>query len=188
MHASQPTYDIDIEVYRRDGSYVLLARRFGVLVRSSDLKKGIEELELRVEAVAKDLSEFPPAPTINPPTIATAGTERPVNLRLDILLSIVAAALVAAFFIFIATIPFVNATITLRNTVYELVGPHANVDKVGRAAINVLVQLGDAAEKMTPQRKEELTAAIRKIARGVAPIAREIREASEPGQTLSPNR
>ena len=49
--------DVDIEVRRRDNRYVLIAHQFGVVVRSKELKSGIEELERRVAIIGDDLRE-----------------------------------------------------------------------------------------------------------------------------------
>src|ERR1700682_5620925 len=49
--------DIDIEVRRRGSGYILIAYRFGVVVRSKELKSGIEELERRVAVIGEDLRD-----------------------------------------------------------------------------------------------------------------------------------
>src|ERR1700693_3102846 len=49
--------DIDIEVRRRGDGYLLIAYRFGVVVRAKDLKSGIEELERRIAIISEDLRE-----------------------------------------------------------------------------------------------------------------------------------
>jgi hypothetical protein len=60
------------------------------------------------------------------------------------------------------------------------------INGLGRSAIDVLVKTGDAMDKVTPQRKEELRQAVRRIMKGLEPIIEEVGDSREPKPPTAP--
>ena len=58
----------------------------------------------------------------------------------------------------------------------------------GHDAANLIVQIGATMDEVTPERKEELRLAIRKIMRGLFPLIDEVRKgvACDPSQSQCP--
>jgi hypothetical protein len=173
--------DLDIEVRRRDDKYTLIAHRYGVVVRASDLRAGVEELERRVAIIASDLDE---AGT----TLRESGSpNRSAEVRLfdrlgPSLLIIVTVGAVLASFILLATAPIVNALAGVRAGISELARLEGSpsIAAFGRSGIDFVVKVSQTMDQVTPQRKEELRTAIRKIAREVESIVEDVRSAPPP--------
>jgi hypothetical protein len=172
--------DLDIEVRRRDDKYTLIARRYGVVVRASDLRAGIEELERRVAIIASDLDEAGI-------TLRESGSPNSTDVRLfdrlgPSLLIIVTVGAVLASFILLATAPIVNALAGVRAGISELARLEASpgIAAVGRSGIDFVVKVSQTLDQVTPERKEELRTAIRKIAREVESIVEDVRSPPPP--------
>jgi hypothetical protein len=182
---SSTQMDLDIEVRRRDGKYLLIAHQYGVVVRASDLQAGIEELERRTAIIASDLEE------VGIPLQASAALNRNTELRLrdriaPSLVIIVTVGAVLASFILLATAPIVSALAGVRAGISELarLDGSPSIAGLGRSGIDFTIKLSQTLDQVTPERKEELRTAIRKIAREVESIVEDVR----PAQPSSPGR
>jgi hypothetical protein len=178
--------DLDIEVRRRDDKYTLIAHRFGVVVRASDLRAGVEELERRVAIIASDLDEA--GITLRESGSPNRSTEVRLFDRLaPSLLIIVTVGAVLASFILLATAPIVNALAGVRAGISELgrLEGSPGIAAVGRSGIDFVVKVGQTMDQVTPQRKEELRTAIRKIVREVESIVEDVRSAPPPAPERS---
>jgi hypothetical protein len=187
--------DVDIEVRRRGNSYILIAHKFGVVVRSKELQPGIEELERRVAIVSADFCELGiPAPGDGAPGKRQARSEIAVAPSL---LIIVTVGAVLAAFVFLSTAPIVIAMAGLRGEISTVTrsafasannepgGVIANepggvVARLGRLGIDFIVKFSQTLDQVTPERKEELRAAIRNIAREVNLVVEDVRTAPAP--------
>jgi hypothetical protein len=177
--------DLDIEVRRRNNKYLLIAHQFGVVVRASDLRAGTEELERRVAVIASDLEE------VGIPLRASASPSANMEVRLRDRLApsvviIVTVGAVLASFILLATAPIVNALAGVRTGISELVRVEGSpsIAALGRSGVDFIIKLSQTLDQVTPERKEELRTAIRKIAREVESIVEDVR----PTQSPSPGR
>jgi hypothetical protein len=178
--SSNPT-DLDIEVRRRDNNYTLIAHRYGVVVRASDLRAGIEELERRAAIIASDLDEA--GITLRESGSPQKSTEQRLFDRLGpSLVIIVTVGAVLASFILLATAPIVNALAGVRSGISELTRLEGSpgIAAVGRSGIDFVVKVSQTLDQVTPERKEELRTAIRKIAREVESIVDDVRSAPPP--------
>jgi hypothetical protein len=177
---------VDIEVRRRGSGYILIVHQFGVVVRSNDLKSGIEELERRLAIIREDFREVGIAP---PSNHAAAAKDQPRTLDriAPALIIIVTVASVLASFVFLATAPIVAALASVRSELSTLVSPDAGggIANVGRRGLDFIVKLSQTLEQVTPQRREELRIAVRKIAREVDFIL-EDRKAAQPPSPQPP--
>ena len=179
--------DLDIEVRRRNSKYLLIAREYGVVVRASDLRAGIEELERRTAIIASDLEE------VGIPLREIASPNRNTEVRLrdrlaPSLVIIVTVGAVLASFILLATAPIVNALASVRAGIAELARLEGSpsIAALGRSGIDFTIKLSQTLDQVTPERREELRAAIRRIAREVGSIVEDARSA-EPPSTGRPN-
>jgi hypothetical protein len=184
---SSTPMDLDIEVRRRDNKYVLIAHQHGVVVRASDLHAGIEELERRVAVIARDLEE------VGIPLRASTPPNRASELWLrdrvgPSLVIIVTVGAILASFILLATAPIVNALAGVRAGISELArlegGP--SIAALGRSGTDFIIRLSQTLDQVTPERKEELRTAVRKIAREVGSIVEDARSAP-PSPSARPN-
>jgi hypothetical protein len=178
---SSTPMDLDIEVRRRDGKYLLIARQYGVVVRASDLQAGLEELEQRTAIITSDLEEVGiPIPASTSPN---RNADVPLRDRLaPSLVIIVTVGAILAAFILLATAPIVNALAAVRSGISELAkvegGP--SIASVGRSGIDFIIKLSQTIDQVSPERKEELRTAIRKISREVESIVEDVRPAQPP--------
>jgi hypothetical protein len=178
---SSAPMDLDIEVRRRNDKYLLIARQYGVVVRASDLRLGIEELEQRAAIMAKDLEEIEASPQAG--ATPSRNTEPRLLDRLGpSLVIIVTVGAVLASFILLATAPIVNALTGVRAGISELAKLEGSpsVAALGRSGTDFIIRLSQTLDQVTPQRKEELRIAIRKIAREVESIVEDVRSATPP--------
>lgn len=178
---SSTEMDLDIEVRRRNNKYVLIVRQYGVVVRTSDLQAGIEELERRTEIITKDLEEI----GISPPTAASPNgkTEpRPLDRLAPSLVIIVTVGAVLASFILLATAPIVNALAGVRSSISEFARLEGSpsLAAFGRSGADFIIKLSQTLDQVTPERREELRTAVRKIAREVESIVEDVRSAPPP--------
>ena len=178
---SSTEMDLDIEVRRRNNKYVLIARQYGVVVRASDLQTGIEELERRAAIIASDFEE------VGIPLRASGSPNRNTAPRLldrvaPSLVIIVTVGAVLASFILLATAPIFNALAGVRAGISELArlegGP--SLAGLGRSGIDFTIKLSQTLDQVTPERKEELRTALRKIVREVVSIVEDVRPTSPP--------
>jgi hypothetical protein len=152
-----------------------------VVVRASDLQAGIEELEQRAAIIAKDLEEI----GISPP--ASASPNRKTELRLfdrlaPSLVIIVTVGAVLASFILLATAPIVSALAGVRSGISEFarIEGSPSLAAFGRSGIDFVIKLSQTLDQVTPERKDELRTAVRKIAREVESIVEDVRSAPPP--------
>jgi hypothetical protein len=186
---SSDRMDLDIEVCRRDNKYILIAHHYGVVVRASDLQAGIEELERRTAIIASDFEE------VGVPLRATGA---PITRLLDrlapSLVIIITVGAVLASVILLVTAPIVNALADVRTGISGLVraegGPSPTIATLGRSGIDFVVKLSQTLDQVTPERREELRTAIRKIAREVESIVEDVKSAqpSSPGRPNDPTK
>lgn len=178
---SSAPMDLDIEVRRRDNKYVLIAHQYGVVVRASDLQTGIEELERRAAIIASDLEEVGISLRTSVPP--NKNTDLRLRDRLDPSLTvIVTVGAVLASFILLATAPIVNALAGVRAGISEFARSEGrpSVAALGRSGTDFIIKLGQTVDQVTPERREELRTAIRKIAREVGSIVEDVRSAPPP--------
>jgi hypothetical protein len=182
---SSTRMDLDIEVRRRNDKYLLIAHQYGVVVRASDLQAGIDELERRTAMIASDLEEA------GIPLRASTPPNRSAEPRLrdrvaPSLVIIVTVGAVLASFILLATAPIVNALAGVRSGISELakVEGSPSIATLGRSGTDFIIKLSQTLDQVTPERKEELRAAIRKIAREVESIVEDVKstQPSSPGR------
>lgn len=168
--------DVDFEVRRRDNQYVFIARQFGVVVRSKELKSGVEELERRVAIIGDDLREAG-IPIPSAPDPIARGEMRLVERLTPALIIIVTVGAVLASFIVLATAPIVSVVANVRNAISTLVPGEgrSGIASVGRRGIDFVIAVSKTMEQVTPERKEELRSAIRQIAREVDMIVQDVK-------------
>jgi hypothetical protein len=198
--------DVDIEIRRRGGMYTLIAHRFGAVVRAKELRSGIEELERRIAMIDDDYRgagiPIPAEPVVATKQMGVVDRVTPT------LIVVVTVAVVIAAFIFFATAPLVNVIASFRNEIAglrtELTGVRAEITSVrtalttvvggdgkagvaelGRRGADVVIAASQMMEQITPERKEELRLAIRKIARELDIIIQDVKSPSPP--QLHPN-
>jgi hypothetical protein len=185
---SSTPMDLDIEVHRRNNKYLLIAHQYGVVVRASNLQAGIEELERRSAIIASDLEEVGiPVRTSAPPN---KNTELRLRDRLDPSLTvIVTVGAVLASFILLATAPIINALAGVRAGISELarLEGRSSVEALGRSGTDFIIKLSRTVDQVTPERKEELRTAVRKIAREVESIVEDVRSGPPPAPGRPPN-
>jgi hypothetical protein len=180
--------NIDIEVRRRGNAYTLIARQFGVVVRSNDLKSGIEELDRRVAIIANDLLEV--GIPVSADSIASAKSQqRTLDQVLSPLIIIVTVAAVLASFVLVATLPIVAALASVRSAISTLAPAEGGngIAGLGHFGIDFIVKVSQTLEQVTPERKEELRSAVRKIAREVDLIIEDVKAAPAPSPQKPPN-
>jgi hypothetical protein len=178
---SSTPMDLDMEVRRRDGKYLLIAHQYGVVVRAGDLRTGIEELERRAAMIASDLEEV--GIPLRASTSPNRNTGGPLRDRLaPSLVIVVTAAAVLASSILLATAPIVNALAGVRAGISELarMDGSSGIAAFGRSGIDFIIKLSQTIDQVTPERKEELRTAIRKISREVESIVEDVRPARPP--------
>ena len=178
---SSTRMDLDIEVRRRNGKYLLIARQYGVVVRATDLQAGIDEVERRTEIIASDLEEvgIPLHTSTSPNTSAEARLRDRLAPSLVIIVTVGA---VLASLILLATAPIVNALAGVRAGISELarVEGGSRIAALGRSGTDFIIKLSQTLDQVTPERKEELRGAIRKISREVESIVEDVRSAQPP--------
>jgi hypothetical protein len=178
---SSTPLDLDIEVRRRDGKYLLIARQYGVVVRASDLQAGLEELEQRAAIITSDLEEV--GIPLRASTSPNKNADVPLRDRLaPSLVIIVTVGAILASFILLATAPIVNALAAVRAGISEVarVEGRPSVATLGRSGIDFIIRLSQTLDQVTPERKEELRTAIRKISHEVESIFEDVRPAQPP--------
>jgi hypothetical protein len=179
--------DIDIEVRRRGSGYILIAYRFGVVVRSKELQSGIEDLERRVAAIGQDLREV--GPPVTSTAVATAKKEMWILDQLKPwLIALVTVAAVLTGLVLLVTAPLISALANVRSGISALVPIQegSSIAATGRVGIDFIIKLGQTMDQITPQRKEELRTAIRKIAREVDSIIEDAKSAQPPSPASPP--
>jgi hypothetical protein len=166
----------DIEVYMKgpSGQYLLVARKFGVVVRSDNLHAGVKEVETRMAEVRRELldvdADLPPAHRDSEQRTPWFG------LLVPIIATCLAPWAVIGLMLFIAVAPVVSA---MTGNGDRITAAHeamdGNVARAGHAGADWLIRAADTLEQLTPARKEELRLAIRKIADTLTPLTDEIR-------------
>jgi hypothetical protein len=187
---SSDRMDLDIELFRRDNKYVLIAHRYGVVVRANDLQAGLDELEQRAAIIARDFEE------VGLPLQARAmpNTRREMRLLDRVapsLVIIITVGAVLSSVLLLATAPIVNALAGVRTSISELVRTDGSssptIAALGRSGIDFVIKLSQTLDQVTPERKEELRTAIRKISREVESIVDDVRPPQPPPSPARPN-
>lgn len=187
---SSDRMDLDIELFRRDNKYVLIAHRYGVIVRATDLQAGLDELEQRAAIIARDFEE------VGLPLQARAmpNTRREMRLLDRVapsLVIIITVGAVLSSVLLLATAPIVNALAGVRTSISELVRTDGSssptIAALGRSGIDFVIKLSQTLDQVTPERKEELRTAIRKISREVESIVDDVRPPQPPPSPARPN-
>jgi hypothetical protein len=169
-----PTFDFTAQ--KRDNGYVLVARRYGVVVRSNDLISGIKELENRVDSVAAQFREA----GVEPVEINSGKDEQ--NIWSELLPFFIKATIITLFFGGI-----VFATIALYAN--RISGFFERISLVGSAIehpAQFVVRFADKIDKVSPERLEEWKLALHKIAAKVAPLVDEVRAVNASEQSSRP--
>ena len=100
------------------------------------------------------------------------------------LVIVITVGAVLASVILLATAPIVNALAGVRTGISELGrtegSPSPSIAALGRSGIDFIIRLSRTIDQVTPERKEELRTAIRKIAREVDSIVEDVRSAQPP--------
>jgi hypothetical protein len=176
--------DVDIEVRRRGNSYILIAHKFSVVVRSKELQPGIEELDRRVAIISADFREL--GITAASDGAPAKGPTSDVAVARSLLIIVTVGAILATF-VFLSTVPIVMAMTGLRGEISALTrsafantGSGSVIARVGRLGIDFIVKFSQTLDQVTPERKEELRAAVRNIAREVNLVVEDAGKAPAP--------
>ena len=178
MSSVSDPIDIDIEIRRRGSGYILIEHKFSVVVRSKELQSGIEELERRVAIVCADFRELGiTAPSDGASMTKPAGGETARPAVASSLIMIITVGAVLALFVLFSTAPIVIAMAGLRSEISSLVPTESGggIAGTGHVGIDFIVKLSQTMEQVTPERKEQLRAAIRNIAREVNLIVEDVK-------------
>ncbi len=183
--------DFDLEILHRDGSYLIMARAYGVVVQQKDLQAGISEAVTRIGEVSALYRQAKIKPQLSKewsPQSAWRDANGPDPLRPSAQWSFyrivehVSPALVSGVvlsgFILLASLPLISAMSRLNSMLGDVTST-ARIGNFAQTAFTVVIRAGDAMEKVTPQRKEELRQAVRKIMKGLAPIIEEVGDSIE---------
>ena len=164
---------VDLQVFCRDGSFLIVAPEFGVVARGNDISAGVQDALQKVETIERLYREAGVEPARHPPR--TARTQSTARWG-DSIPPAVISGLIMSALVFLASIPLVSASTHLSSMVESLAlaGRVPNAEHLSRTALNSLVTLGASMEKVTPQRKEELRLAVRRIMSGLAPVLEEV--------------
>ena len=185
--------DFSFTAKRLKDKYILVARNYGVVVRATELRSGVRELEERVRAVARDYSEA------GVPSIVADGDEAPNGPtaakdvdRARAFRRSNGYATQYAFFLSKLAIVLAFAAVFMVVEVavfYKFLGPNSAIGLLLQHPAQFVIQLGNRAEAMTPGEVDELKLAIRRIAAKAVPVieeARSPREALPPAGTNAP--
>jgi hypothetical protein len=190
--------DFDMEILRRDGTYLVLARAFGVVVRNNDLQAGVDEALARISAANDLYREAGLEPQLSedwrPRRVRYRGE---LDLRdrrfytsrlMEYLLPALVSGVVLAGLVLLSSVPLFSAVARLNRTLEDLsaVTSSAMIEHFGHNAIEAFVRTGNAMDKVTPQRKEELRQAVHKIVSGLAPIIQEVGDSVERNPPTTP--
>lgn len=185
MSSDSGQADVDFEVRRRGNGYILIAHKFSVVVRSKELQPGIEELDRRVAIVSADFREL--GITAASDVAPAKGPIRSEPAVAPSLLIIVTVGAILAMFVLLSTVPIVMAMSGLRGEISAITrsgfantGSGSMIARVGRLGIDFIVKFSQTLDEVTPERKEELRAAIRNIAREVNLVVDDVRTAPAP--------
>jgi hypothetical protein len=173
--------DVDIEVRRRGHEYILLARQFGVVVRSKELQYGIEELERRVTIVGQNFREA----GIMVRSVLSAEAENESSFFKGLApytIMIVTVAAIVATLVILTVAPIVVAIASVRSEISSLVPAESGggIAGIGHLGIDFIIKVSQTIEQVTPERKEQLRAAIHNIAREVNMVVEDVGTAPAP--------
>jgi hypothetical protein len=172
--------NLDIFVNRQGADqYTLVARKYGIVIRTNDAQAGLKELEARVEDVRRDMMNA----GVEPEQVdaSSNGTKQGRGSGggqggFGILLAVVSATLVPWLALFLLTIPIVTTFTELKVATQDARSIlRGDVKDSAHASANWYIRAGDIIDQLTPTRKEELRSATRKIVNGLAPITEELR-------------
>jgi hypothetical protein len=189
--------DFDLEILGRAGSYLIVSRAFGVAVRNSDMEAGIKEALKRIAEVRELYLEAGLEPQLSgdwPPRRARNFLRGRETVRDDAqsLKDYIPPALVSgvilAGFVLLSTVPLISVLAHFNRTLEEAstVTSNAMIHNLGRSAVDMIVKTGNAMDMVTPQRKQEVRLAVRKIMNGLAPIIEEVGDSREPDAPTPP--
>jgi predicted RNase H-like HicB family nuclease len=171
----------EIKVIEADGVFYLRIPEFGIVSKGNDLPTAYAEIRRRLaEAIehyrAAGLEDELPSPASRPAGGSPAQGIQTFAIKLGI-----TAALVAVF-IGWASSPLANAVHRMEVSLHDAgdrfgsaLTEIASPERFGRATIDSVAKLGQALEKLTPERKEELRRSLAVIVRELQPMAAELR-------------
>jgi hypothetical protein len=178
--------DFDLEIFHRDGSYLILAHAFGVAVRSEDLQAGMAEALARIDEVGdwyRKAGVEPPSvgPSRHAARERNADRSRTRSRLMEYVPPALVSGAVLSGLILLSSVPLFSAVARLNRT-FEYITSGASAAKIqnfGHNAIDMVIRAGDAMDKVTPERKQELRLAVRKIMKGLAPVIEEVGDSGE---------
>jgi hypothetical protein len=156
--------NFSFHVQKRDGRYIFSTRQYGVVVRASDPADGIREFEQRVEAVSADFREA----SVMPDSVeleSRPGGNR--SWRSQYLPFFIKTAVIGAVGIWMLAVA--------ANFVDE-----STIGTALRHPAQFIIRIGDTAERLPPDRLEEMKQAIRKIMTKINPLIEEIKSPARP--------
>lgn len=149
-------------VQKHDKGYRLVAPQYGLVHWTSDLATGTKEFESRIETVGQqlreagfDLDEINMEPTKR--------DQQPSVLLWPFFVKAIAVAAIAA----IVFIP-------ISNSLSRAFGPQSAISEAVRHPSKLIVQMGEKADQVPPQRVEEVKAAVRKLVSKFGPVVEEL--------------
>jgi hypothetical protein len=145
--------DFNFTGQRRNNGYVFVAKQYGVVVWAAEASAGAQELESRVESVAAQFREAGVDP--EPTDIGVPLKSGPPGRWPKQLISIL---LILAFIAWPVSLIYARAVSFFETAEHPIV---------------LLLRLADKVDEITPPRMDELKAAIRKIAKKIAPVMEE---------------
>lgn len=161
----------DFEIFYRNGSYLIVAPEFGVVARGADVNSSLQEAVEKVRAVEGLYREagVQPLKERADAVAAQAGS----RWRDAVPVAIVSGAIMSGLLL-LGSVPLVSAATRVASSIEDLrnVGIGKSTDQIGRA-LDAVVKLGAAMDKVTPSRKEELRIAVQRIMNGLAPVLNE---------------
>lgn len=180
------TNELDFQVFRRDGCYLVVAPDYGVVSRGANPIESLRDAIEKVEAVKqlyRDAGVEPVRSVCQP-----AAASGPWASRRDSLTTALVSGLIIGGLVLVATIPALSVASGLLSRVEGLATGtgSARIDEVGRKAVEAVVKLGAAMETMTPHRREMLRSAVGQIAKGLSPLVDEAYAARRPATQPAP--
>src|SRR4051812_23136775 len=182
--------DLRFSVVRQHDRYVLVARRYGVVVRSNDLATGFRELEERVQLVAQQFSEAGvplPDPSDEQPR-SQAGPRYTGDSSWSRSLPFIIKSCIAIIVVGV----FLSAQAILFSRFYGGSRLRLAIEHPGA----FVFYLADRADQIPPEDMARLQDAIRRIGVKIGPLVREIgatvnsdrsEPAAQPSGTIQPS-
>lgn len=166
--------DIKVQIRRQGGQYTLVAPRYGIVVRTSDLNTGFNELDTRATDVRNDL--IAEGVDLDQQMPVSDREDRWLGIVVPIIATVLAPWLAIGLLLFIVLTPVVNALNGIKDVaIAAREASQGNIAQVGRGGANWIIRTGDTVEQLSPERKTELRGAVHKIVQVLKPLADEVR-------------